>query len=189
MSDYKLTRSRTGWDVAIGGLLVVLGLVILGNVVAVTRVSVQFLGWMLVVAGVVGLVAALLSLGSELSRASALGGAVSLVAGLMCLRHVEAAALTLTLIVGGLFLLTGLVRLVAAAASPEHRVPMLVGGTISTVLGLIVLLNLVEASYSLLGVLVGIQVVADGLVLMIAGRVSVVTGPAAASGSAQAGSA
>jgi membrane protein HdeD len=175
MSDYKLTRSHTGWDVAFGGLLVVIGLAILGNVAVATRVSVQFLGWMLVIAGIVGLLVAALGFRTAMARASALGGAMSLVAGLICLRNVEAAALTLTLVVGSLFLLAGVMRLFAAAATPENRVVMVVGGVVSTVLGLVVLLNLVEASYSLLGVLLGIQVVADGIVMMVAGRLTVVT--------------
>src|SRR5688500_18038849 len=98
MYGYMLTRRHTGWDVALGGLVLVIGLVILGIAVVVTRVSVQFLGWMLILAGVVGLLAAALNRGSGLSRASAVGGAMSLVAGLVCLRNVEAAALTLTLI-------------------------------------------------------------------------------------------
>jgi uncharacterized membrane protein HdeD (DUF308 family) len=175
MSDLKLTRSHTGWDVAVGGLLVVIGLVILGNAVAATRVSVQFLGWMLVLAGAAGLLVAVLATRSELSKATAVGGAMSLVAGVVCLRHVEAAALTLTLIVGAMLLLSGVVRLFVAAATPEHRPVMLLGGVVSTILGLIVLFNLVEASYALLGILLGIQVLVDGVVLLVAGRLTVVS--------------
>ncbi len=175
MSDLKLVRSHTGWDVALGGVLVVVGLVILGNAVAATRISIQFLGWMLVLAGVVGLLAAVFARGTELSRASAVGGAMSFVAGVVCLRHVEAAALTLTLIVGAMFLLTGVVRLFAAASTPEHRMVLLLGGVVSTVLGLIVLFNIVEASYALLGVLLGIQVLVDGIVLLVVGRLAMVS--------------
>jgi membrane protein HdeD len=177
MSGYTLTRRHTGWDVALGALLVVVGLVILGNAVVATRISVQFLGWMLVIAGGVGLVAAALSVRSGLARAAAAGGAMSLVAGLMCLRHVEAAALTLTLIVGALLLLAGVVRLFAAAATTENRGAMLVGGVVSTVLGLVVLLNLVDASYALIGVLLGIQTVIDGITTMVVGRLTVAAAP------------
>ena len=177
MSGYMLTRRHTGWDVVLGGLVLVIGLVILGNAVVVTRISVQFLGWMLVLAGVVGLLAAALGRGSGLSRASAVGGAMALVAGLVCLRNVEAAALTLTLIIGALLLLTGVVRLFGAAATTEHRGVMLVAGLVSTVLGLVVLLNLVDASYALIGVLLGIQTVIDGITTMVAGRLTVTAAP------------
>ena len=135
MADFTLTRKHSGWDVVLGGGLVVVGLVILGNAVIATRVSVQFLGWMLVIAGVAGLLGALLSLRSGGFWHPAIGGAVFLVAGLMCLRHVHAAALTLTLIVGSLFLLTGVVRLFAAAAAEEGRWALLFGGAVSTVAG------------------------------------------------------
>jgi len=178
MSGLKLSRTHSGWDVVLGGALVVLGLVILGNAAIATRVSVQFLGWMLVIGGVAGLVAALVNVHSGGGWSFALGGGVFLVAGLMCLRHVEAAALTLTLIVGSLFLLTGVVRLFAAAGSETGRAALLLSGAVSTVLGLIVLLNLVTASYALLGVLLGIQTVVEGAVIMLSGRVAVTTEPA-----------
>jgi len=50
------------------------------------------------------------------------------------------------------------------------RVPLLVGGIVSTGLGLVVLFNLFDASYVLVGVLLGIQVVMDGIVMVLVGR-------------------
>ena len=47
---------------------------------------------------------------------------------------------------------------------------LLLGGVVSLALGLIVLFNLVDASYNLLGLLLGIQVVAEGLAIMVFGR-------------------
>jgi uncharacterized membrane protein HdeD (DUF308 family) len=173
MADFTLTRKHSGWDVLVGGGLVVLGLVILGNAVIATRVSIQFLGWLLVIAGVAGLLGGLLSLRSGRFWPAVISGAVFLVAGLVCLRHTHAAAVTLTLVVGSLFLLTGVVRLFAAAAAVESRWALLLGGAVSTLLGLVVLLNLFDASYALLGVLLGIQVLVEGVAIAVVGRVSV----------------
>jgi len=47
-------------------------------------------------------------------------------------------------------------------------------GGVSTILGLLVLFNLVDASYDFLGLLLGIQVLVDGLGLLIIGRTHVV---------------
>ena len=111
----------------------------------------------------------------EGSRRHAVGSGVLLVLGLMCLRNVEAAAVTLTLVAGALFLLTGLVRVIAAVAGDGHRLGLLVGGGIGIVLGLAVLLNLFTASYALLGVLIGIQTVGEGLTMILVGGLTMAT--------------
>jgi uncharacterized membrane protein HdeD (DUF308 family) len=108
---------------------------------------------------------------------SAIGGGVCLVVGLMCLRHTDAAAVTLTLIMGALFLLSGVVRLVAAGATTEYRWPLLLSGAVSAVLGLAVLLNVFDASRALLGVMLGIQTIVEGLSMILVGRVTVVAAP------------
>ena len=63
MSDSVLARSRTGWDIALGAVLVVGGLIVLGHAVIATTVSVLFVGWMLVLFGVVGLLGSLFRIG------------------------------------------------------------------------------------------------------------------------------
>jgi len=55
-------------------------------------------------------------------------------------------------------------------AVPEHRWGLLVGGLASVVLGVIVLFNIVTATFTLLGVLVGVQTLVDGFTLMFLGR-------------------
>ena len=88
----------------------------------------------------------------------------------MFLRHTAAAAVTVTLVAGSLFLVVGIARLAAAFEYPEQRVPMILGGGVSLLLGLVVLFNLFTASYTLLGILLGVQVLAEGIAIMIFGR-------------------
>jgi uncharacterized membrane protein HdeD (DUF308 family) len=183
MADFALTRNRTTGSTLLGGALVLAGVVVLANAAVATRVSVQFLGWMLVVCGAVGLVAALAGLRSGGTASHALGAGVLLALGLVCLRNVEATAVTLTLIAGTVFLLGGLVRLVLALADTGHRAALVISGVVSLALGLAVLLNLVDASYALLGVLVGIQLLAEGVTMVLVGGITVTTtrSPAATS--------
>lgn len=175
MTDFALVRNRTTWSTVLGGALVLVGVVVLANAAVATRVSVQFLGWMLVISGAVGLVAALAGLRSGVSGSHAVGAGVLLALGLMCLRNVEAAAVTLTLVAGTVFLLGGIVRLVLALGDPDRRVALVLGGVVSTALGLVVLLNLFEASYALLGVLIGIQLLAEGVTMVLVGGITVTT--------------
>ena len=91
----------------------------------------------------------------------------------MFLRHTHAAATTLTLIAGAMFLTTGLFRLVLAAEVKGARLPLLLSGAVSTILGLIVLFNLFDVSYSFLGILLGIEILMDGIMMVLLGRVKV----------------
>jgi len=161
---------RTGWDVAIGALLAIAGLVVLGHATIATTVSVLFIGWMLLIAGVLGLFAALFRIGKGGFWSAALGGGLLTALGLVVINNKEATAVTLTLIAGTLFLFSGVVRLMAAAQEPEYRVPLVFAGVVSTALGLIVLFNLFDASFVLLGVLIGVQLLVDGLAIMLIGR-------------------
>ncbi len=170
MSSTQFQMRRTGWDVVLGGLLVIGGLVILGDAALATTVSIMFVGWVLLIVGLLGLVASLFRIGKGGFWSAALSGGVLTVLGLFFLRNTHAAAVTLTLLAGTIFLVSGVVRLVASAADPDYRVPLVVSGAISTILGLIVLFNLFTASYVLLGILLGIQVLVDGVMMMLVGR-------------------
>jgi len=177
MSMPRIEMRRTGWDMAFGALLVVAGLVILGNAAFATEVSVLFLGWVLVIYGVIGLVAALFLIGKGGFGFAVLSGALMVVLGLLFLRHTGAAALTLTLLAGVVFLTAGIVRLMNAVDDRLFRVPLVLSGLVSTLIGLIVLLNLFDATYVLLGVLLGVHAISDGITMMAIGRWRVVRSP------------
>jgi uncharacterized membrane protein HdeD (DUF308 family) len=179
MTESLLERSRSGWDIALGALLVLGGLVILGHAVLATAVSVLFLGWTLLLFGVVGLLGSLFRIGKGGFWASALTGGLLAVLGLVFLRNPGAAAVTLTLVAGSMFLVGGITRLAASATQPEFRVALVVSGVVSTALGLIVLFHLFTASFLLLGVLLGVETLMDGIAIMLMGRVHVVPGTSA----------
>ena len=99
------------------------------------------------------------------------------VLGLLFLRNTGAAALTLTLLAGVIFLTAGIVRLMAAFHDPLFRWPLVFSGVVSTALGLIVLFNLFDATYVLLGTLLGVYSIVDGITMMAIGRWRVVRTP------------
>src|SRR5690606_22231894 len=120
MTEPVLERSHTGWDVALGALLVVGGLVVLGHTVLATAVSVLFIAWMALLFGIVGLAGSLFRIGKEGFWQSALTGGLLTVLGVVMLRNPAAAALTLTLVAGAMFLTGGIVKTVMASALPER---------------------------------------------------------------------
>lgn len=166
----EITRRRTGWDVLFGLLLVVAGFIILGDTVLATIVSVRFLGWAALVIGIAELIGALFRLRAGHVWSAVLGGALLTVLGVLILRNTLAAALTLTLAAAALFLSSGVIRIGMAFAVREHRWGLLISGIASAVLGVIVLFNIVTATFTLLGVLLGVQTLIEGLTLAFLGR-------------------
>ena len=49
VTDMTLERKQTGWDIALGVLLLIAGIIILGNAVLATVASVVFIGWLALV--------------------------------------------------------------------------------------------------------------------------------------------
>src|SRR3954467_4937612 len=123
MSTIELQTRRTGWDVVFGILLLTGRLSILGDAALATKVSIVFIGWIAVIVGLVALVASLFRIGKGGFWSGALSGGLLFVLGMFFLRNTAAAALTLTLIAGVIFLTSGIVRLMAAGHDPEIRAP------------------------------------------------------------------
>ncbi len=163
-------RRRTGWDVVLGILLLLAGLFVVGNAVTATLLSVLLLGWFAIGAGVATLVGAFVRRGAGIAWSAALGGAALIVLGVIVVRDPLAGAAGLTLLAAALFLAVGLARLAAAIQVPEARVVLIVSGLLSVALGLVVLFNLTIAVPSLLGLLLGVQILIEGATVLVAGR-------------------
>ena len=176
MATAVIERRRTGWDVILGILLVVGGFIVLGDVLLATVVSVILIAWTSLISGVFMLVGSLFRIKSGGAWSAALGGAVLTVLGLFMLRNPVIGAVTLTLLAGALFLTGGLVRVVTAFQSDTHKFILAISGVVSVGLGVYVLLNPAAATLSLLGILLGVQIVVEGLTLITLGRLRM--GPA-----------
>jgi uncharacterized membrane protein HdeD (DUF308 family) len=163
-------RRPTGRDLAVGILLILAAMFLLANLVVATALSVRVLGWTALICGVVLVGRALTGARSGSSWSSALGGVILVVLGAFVLRNPVVGALTLSLLTGSLLLATGLTRMCSASASSDARTVQLVSGLVSAALGLFVLLNLTTATLTLLGVLVGVQLLLEGAALVTPGR-------------------
>ena len=172
--EVTLERSRSGWDIVWAILLILAGVAILAHAVIATAISVFFLGWLAVIGGIVGLVAGLFRIGKGGFWPAIISGALLLVLGIAILRNPGASAEILTLLAGTLFLMGGVIRLIAAFQIDQNRGIMVFSGIVSLVLGGLVVFNLFEATFVLLGVLIGVQALVDGITLLILGRWRVV---------------
>lgn len=173
MTTGSARRRRNGWRAAFDIVLILLGLFILGHTVVATRVSVLTVGWCVLVAGIVALLAAMVRIGHPSFWFGAASGALSTSVGLLVVRFPDTAAVTLTLIAGAIFLAGGILRLVTATNDRGSRTMLIVSGSLYVALGLFVLSDISSASYNLLGRVIGLQIMLDGISLLLVGRARV----------------
>jgi membrane protein HdeD len=166
-----LTVRRTGWDVVLGLVLIVVGVVVLGDVVIASVLSILFVGWTMLIGGAVAIVLALLRIGRSGFWIGLVSGALTFVTGLVFVRNPGVTLLALLLVTGAMLILGGLIRIIVSFSEPGQRLVLLVSGALSVVLGVLLLNQWPESALWLLGTLLGIQLVVDGLLLILFGRV------------------
>jgi len=163
-------RRHSGWCIALGLALVVLGIVALGASVVTTLASVILFGWVLLVGGVMQIVQ-----GFRMRRWGGflrhlLNGLLGLVVGLLLLGRPAAGALSLTLLMAAFFMVGGLLRI---AAVLTVRFPgrgwALLGGVVTFVLGLLIWSEWPVSALWVIGTFVGIDLLLEGWALVMLG--------------------
>lgn len=80
-------NSRSIWDYVLGGILILAGIVVLSHAVIATAISVLFIGWTLLLAGLFAVVVSLFRIGKDGFWIGLLGGGLMAVLGLVMLRN------------------------------------------------------------------------------------------------------
>lgn len=167
VSGMEEVRRTWGWFLAFGILLIVLGVVCLGKAQTATTFSVLTLGWILAFSGVVWLANAF--------RARAWGGLflyllnalIRGVTGYLLIRHPDAGAEAVTMVLAALFIVGGLFRAVGAGVIQFPRWGWtVVSGLVSVALGIFLLTTWPVASTFFIGMAIGIDLIFDGAALM-----------------------
>ena len=136
-------------------------------------ISVVVLAWLfaihLIVAGILQLVAALWRNDGAAARVLlGLGGAFSILVGLLCLRGPLQTAVLLGLLVGATWVVTGIVGIVHAFGADHGRGWGIAAGTLSTIGGAVVLVY-PGATIVVLTLLTGIVLLVTGLIVLVHG--------------------
>lgn len=173
--DIALERKRTAFDIILGILLVLAGAYVLANAVLATSFLVFVIAWTALISGILMLISSLWAIRTTgLAWPTLIGGAILTVLGIFMLRNSLIGAVALTLMAGALFFVSGMIRVGLATTLQKHKAVHMISGLVSIVLGLWIVLNPMAATLSLLGVLLGVQVLVEGLTLIVTGRLRVV---------------
>ncbi len=167
----------TIWDLLLGVLSVIAGGFILGHVAIASLVSILFVGWMSMFAGGALAVAGIVGWKEPARRWSLATGAILFILGLQLVRNPGAGLLVLTLVAGSLLLAAGIVRVVAAFQSGAPRAVLLTSGAITLLLGFLVVSQWPLSALWLLGTILGVQLIVDGITTAWIGRLRPAVSP------------
>lgn len=171
MSDIFLAgmeeiRQTWGWFLALGIALIVLGIVCIGMSQTATTASILVLGWVLMFAGILWLV--------NVFQARSWGGVLlyllnailRCVTGYLLIRHPDAGAAGITMLLAALFIVGGTFRAVGAAVIQFPRWGWTVfAGAVSILLGVYLVANWSATSSYFIGLAIGIDLILDGSAL------------------------
>jgi uncharacterized membrane protein HdeD (DUF308 family) len=158
----KLQESR-GTLIALGVLMILIGILAIGSAAWATVVSVLFFGWLLFVGGCVQFINAFMSRHWHGWFVPLLGAILQIVVGLLIVRHPIAGELTLTLLLAAGFLVSGIFRIVAGIAMDlPHRGWVFLNGLITLVLGVLIWRQWPLSGLWVIGLFIGIDLLFGG---------------------------
>ncbi|MGW7414468.1 HdeD family acid-resistance protein [Streptomyces sp. NPDC054863] len=165
----KLSRNF-GWLAFLGILLVIGGLVGLVYTGFATLTSMVLFGWLLLVGGLVGLLQAVQSRGTNFFWLGVVVAALNIAAGVVVIRNPVGTAEALTMFAALLFLTGGLFRVVGSVVvrGPQFGWT-LVQGAFGLLLGILVLFDWPHSSLYVLGTFFSLALLFDGLGLVSIG--------------------
>ncbi|MBD3317535.1 MAG: HdeD family acid-resistance protein [Chitinivibrionales bacterium] len=160
-------HSKVGaWSMTIGILMMILGIFTITFSVATTFITILTVGLVLAVRGLFEGIYALFTMRQEWFWRRLLGGILSLVIGVLLLSRPQLTAAAFTLFIAGFLIAYGLFRAIAA---PVTHAPQwgweLISGILSLALGVWVWTGWPTSALWFIGLLVGVEILAQGMVL------------------------
>lgn len=161
----KALRAKWGWIVGFGIFTVIAGVIALGSgVYFATATAVLIIGFMMLMAGVVEIVAAFNAKDWGHRILWLLLGALYVFAGFVCIQNPFQAATLLTLMLGIALIVVGLLRIFLATRMKQGT-PwgwVVVSGIISFLLGLMIVAKWPISSAYVLGIFLGVDLIFMG---------------------------
>jgi uncharacterized membrane protein HdeD (DUF308 family) len=160
-------RKSWSWFLVLGISLTILGVLCVGKAQTATTFSILVLGWILAISGVIWLVNAFRAFSWHGFFLFLLNAIIRGVTGYLLLRHPDAGAAGVTMLLASLFIVAGTFRAVGAGVIRFPRWAWTVfSGIVSVVLGVSLLASWPSASAYFIGLVIGIDLIFDGASLV-----------------------
>jgi uncharacterized membrane protein HdeD (DUF308 family) len=159
-------RSSWGWFLVSGILLTILGVLCIGKAQTATTFSIFTLGWVLIFSGVIWLINSFYAFSWHGFFLYLLNAIIRGVTGYLLIKHPDAGAEGVTMLLAALFIVGGLFRGIGASVIQFPRWGWTAfSGLVSFVLGVYLLVTWPAASTYFVGVVIGVDLVFDGAAL------------------------
>jgi uncharacterized membrane protein HdeD (DUF308 family) len=164
-----------GWLLALGILLIVLGTIGLGLTFWLTLATVFVFGIFLLIGGLVQLLHTFKCRGWQSILWQVIMGILYVLAGLIIIDDPLMASTLLTLLLGGVLLGIGIVRIVIALQHRDFKnwVWPLIGGLAAVILGILILVHWPISGFWVIGLFVAIEMIFSGwsyIIIALAAR-------------------
>jgi len=156
-------RKSWGWFLVCGILLMILGVVCVTKAQTATTFSILALGWVLAISAVVWLISSFYAIGWHGFFLYLLNAIIRGVTGYLLIRHPDAGAQGVTMLLAALFIVGGVFRGIGASVIRFPRWGWTVfSGLVSFALGVYLLATWPAASPYFIGVVIGVDLIFDG---------------------------
>jgi uncharacterized membrane protein HdeD (DUF308 family) len=156
-------RKHSTWFLVLGIALIIIGMIAIGAAVEMTIISMLFLGWLLIIAGLFEVIHGFRHRPWSGFFINLLGGVLYVVAGIVMVTNPGLAAVTLTLVIAIILIIAGLFRLFIAFSTPlHHRGWLILNGAISILLGVMIWDAWPVSGLWVIGMFIGIDMIFDG---------------------------
>ena len=160
-------RKSWGWFLVFGILLMILGATCVGKAQTATTFSILALGWVLAISGVVWLVSSFYAWSWGGFFVYLLNAIIRGVTGYLLIRHPDAGAEGVTMVLAALFIVGGLFRAAGASVIQFPRWGWTVfAGLVSVALGVYLVATWSTSSTFFVGIAIGIDLIFDGAALI-----------------------
>jgi uncharacterized membrane protein HdeD (DUF308 family) len=162
-------RKSWGWILVLGVIYVIIGFIMASAPITATFEIEVLLGLLLIISGIITIVGSYMTGNWKSSLLVLLSGILYLVVGVMLLKKPMADILTLSIVLAVFLLLEGIFGLIYAfeMKPAPNWVWLLVSGITSVILGLMILGEFPDSSALVIGLLVGIYYIINGVSMVM----------------------
>jgi len=162
-------KGSSGWLLALGIIYVIMGFLIIGTPVAATLAIDLLIGIVLIIGGLISIVESFLAGDWKRFLFIFLSGVLYVVVGALLLKNPMAAILTLTLLLAAFLIVEGIFKVIHAFQLKPlpSWIWLFISGAASVILGLMVWAGFPERSTFILGLLVGIAFLMNGISMVM----------------------
>jgi uncharacterized membrane protein HdeD (DUF308 family) len=168
--ELQAIQSRWVWLVALGIILIVLGVLAISAPMIASLATALTIGVILLLAGIADLVGAFWTRNWTGFLLMLMIGVLHVVVGLLLIRQPGEGILALTLLLASLLMVSGLFRILASLA---YRFPnwgwVLLGGVINLLLGFLIWQEWPVSGFWVIGLFVGIEMIYNGWIWVLLG--------------------